>query len=122
MDQPDEITIEVLESDVYTDTSGFTGPSNDENSRSRHTYEYLYALKEDRAMVDVVTRLHVYRDVVLKTLTGTIDENVTNGWSGQLVFREYMVIEKKKKETGGKTNAPGETRESILFQMFGQIC
>lgn len=60
--------------------------------------------------------------MVLKTLAATLDENTTNAWSGQLTFRQYMVIQKaSKKGKGGKNISPGKPTPSVFYQMFGRI-
>ncbi len=78
---PDRVTLSVIE----TDTAHSTG-------WSARMLEAMASLKRNRIPCRVVTSLGTYENMLLTEITATQDEENQEGWSGELVFLEYLPV------------------------------
>ena len=76
---PDRVTLSVIE----TDTAHSPG-------WSARMLEAMASLKRNRIPCRVVTSLGTYENMLLTEITATQDEENQEGWSGELVFLEYL--------------------------------
>ena len=74
--QPDTLTLSVVESDVYG------------KDRSSRILLALEAVKRKRLLCDVATSLRNYRSMLLSEMVVTQDASNPYGWSGNLTFTE----------------------------------
>lgn len=93
---PNEITIEVMMSDVYTARNDLSGTTS---KRTKNAFEVLQELKTSRRKVEVVTSIMTYKDMLLKTVQVLQDENTPFGWTGSLTFREAPEANASAKNT-----------------------
>lgn len=82
---PNEVTIEVMMSNVYTSQNDLAGKTE---NRTKNAYEVLQELKTSRRKCEVVTSIMTYKNMLLKTVQVLQDENTPFGWSATLTFRE----------------------------------
>lgn len=84
--KPDQITFDVIMSNVYTSRDALTDKQED---RSASAMEVLAIIKRNRALVDVITNIMVYTGMLLTGIAITQDDDTTHfGWYGQLTFQE----------------------------------
>ena len=76
---PDQVTLTVLE----TDAEHIQG-------WSARMLEAMAALKRERILCRVVTSMGSYGNMLLTEITATQDGENQDGWSGELVFVEYV--------------------------------
>ena len=74
--QPDQLTLSVVESDVYG------------KGRSSRILLALEAVKRKRLLCDISTTLRNYRSMLLSEIVVTQDASNPFGWSGSLTFTE----------------------------------
>lgn len=74
--QPDTLTLSVVESDVYG------------KDRSSRILLALEAIKRKRLLCDVATSLRNYRSMLLSEIVVTQDATNPFGWSGNITFTE----------------------------------
>lgn len=119
--EPNEVTFEVVMSDVYTTSGDLTGSSG---SRLVNAYTALEELKNSRRKVDVITELMTYKNMLLKSIVTTQDETSTDSWHATVTFHEILAGDKNPTS---QTSTPVDlgTQEgftpTLLFQMFGQV-
>lgn len=114
--QPNEITVDVAMSNVHTATGDLPGTSGD---RIRNAFAVLTELKEGRRLLQCVTSLATYRNMLLKSIAITQDDTATEGWTGSLVFHEQRAT--KKKEAAASTVDAGARTASLFYQTWGEI-
>lgn len=84
--EPNKVTFDVIMSDVYTSRDALT---NKNQTRSVSALMVLNNLKRARNLVDVITNLMTYKDMLLSGIALTQDDTTTHfGWYGQLTFQE----------------------------------
>ena len=76
--QPDKVTLTVLESDVGK-PAGW----------SARMLQALESVKRNRALCTVVTPAFTYSSMLLSDFTATEDEKTQSGWKGTLTFTQY---------------------------------
>ena len=77
--QPDKVTLTVVESDV--------GHMKGWADRMLQAME---SVKRTRTLCSVVTSARTYTNMLLSDLTVTVDENSPSGWKGTLTFTQYV--------------------------------
>ena len=88
---PDRVTLAVIETDT-AHSSGW----------SARMLEAMASLKRNRIPCKVVTSLGTYENMLLTEITATQDEENQEGWSGELVFLEYL-------QAAGESNGDEKT-------------
>lgn len=73
--------------------------------------EAMAALKKGRYLCKVVTSMMTYKNMLLTEITATQDEENQYGWSGELVFMEYIPEHGSASESA-KTNNNSSTRRN----------
>ncbi len=94
--QPDKVTLTVLETDAAHSAAGWAA----------RMLDILYSVKRDRLLCKVVTSHHMYEDMLLTAISVTQDEEHPDGWSGELTFTEYIpvvVLQETKTEDNSST-------------------
>ena len=97
---PDRVTLSVIE----TDTAHSPG-------WSARMLEAMASLKRNRIPCRVVTSLGTYENMLLTEITATQDEENQEGWSGELVFLEYLPASAGN-DGEVKTNTNSSVREN----------
>ena len=115
--QPNEITVDVAMSNVHTATGYLPGTSGD---RIRNAFAVLTELKEGRRLLQCVTSLATYRNMLLKSIAITQDDTATEGWTGSLVFHEQRAT-KKKETSASSVEDAGARTASLFYQTWGEI-
>lgn len=106
--EPNQITFEVMMSDVYTDKNDLTKAKK---NRSESSVAVLRELKESRRKVDVYTNLTVYKDMLLADFQITQDDTDHFGWYGSLGFQEaYEQVVASETST---TTSTGSSQDPI---------
>ena len=77
--QPDRVTLAVIESDVGH-PAGW----------SARMLQAMESLKRNRALCTVVTPAFTYENMLLNEFTATEDETSQSGWQGSLTFTQYV--------------------------------
>ena len=77
--QPDRVTLRVIESDV-----GHRAGWAD------RMLQVLESLKRTRTLCSVATSARTYADMLLSEFTAELDETSQSGWQGTLVFTQYV--------------------------------
>ena len=80
--QPDKVTLSVIETDAAHSTAGCAS----------RMLDLLSAVKRDRLLCRVVTPHHTYDDMLLSGISVTQDEEHPDGWSGDITFTEYIPL------------------------------
>ncbi len=96
----DQVTLSVVETDVEH-TPGW----------SARMLENMVSLKKKRHLCKVVTSMGTYNKMLLTEITAVQDEENQYGWSGELVFMEY-IPEKDGKSDTVKTNNNSSVRKN----------
>ena len=94
--QPDKVTLTVLETDTAHSAAGWAA----------RMLDILYTVKRDRLLCKVVTPHHTYDDMLLTNVSVTQDEEHPDGWSGELTFTEYIpvaILDETKTENNSST-------------------
>ena len=105
--ESNKVTFDIIMSDVYTDRNDLTKRAE---NRSESALTVLNALKRDRVLLDVITNLMTYKNMLLAGITLTQDDGTTHyGFYGQLVFQE-------KPEGGGGGTASSNTQSTKRVQ------
>ena len=97
--KPDQVTLSVLETDAAH------GPG-----RSARMLEAMNTLKRNRTLCSLVTSLGTYRQMLLTEITATQDGENPEGWTGELVFTEYLP-EAETGDTAAKARNNSSTRK-----------
>ena len=77
--RPDRVTLSVIETDTVHGPGG-----------AARMLEAMNTLKKNRSLCRVVTSLGTYRKMLLTEITATQDGENQCGWTGALVFVEYV--------------------------------
>lgn len=93
----DQVALQVVE----TDTEHMPGWSSAMLAAMR-------SLKRNRTLCKVATSMAAYENMLLSEITATQDGENQNGWSGELVFMEYIPAG----EGNGKTDNNSSTRRN----------
>ena len=80
--QPDKVTLSVIETDAAHPAAGCAA----------RMLDLLSAVKRDRLLCRVVTPHHTYDDMLLSGISVTQDEEHPDGWSGDITFTEYIPL------------------------------
>ena len=80
--QPDKLTLSVLETDAAHSAAGW----------ATRMLDILASVKRQRLLCKVVTPHHTYDDMLLSGISVTQDEEHPDGWSGDITFTEYIPI------------------------------
>ena len=102
---PDQVTLSVIETDV-SHSPGW----------SKKMLEAMVSLKKNRYLCKVVTAMGTYNKMLLTEISITEDAENSCGWSGELVFMQYVKTTSAGKasdtSSGGKTNDNTSSRRS----------
>lgn len=127
--EPRELTIEVGMSDVASSIvpSQFTGSW----SRSVKAYEVLRELQAQRIPVQVLTRLGLYKNMMIESLSVPEDNKTLYGLRASIQLKEILVAETKLVKVSANpqitdsTNKGSpqaiEVNESIARRWFGNV-
>lgn len=127
--EPRELTIEVGMSDVASSIvpSQFTGSW----SRSVKAYEVLRELQAQRIPVQVLTRLGLYKNMMIESLSVPEDNKTLYGFRASINLKEILVAETRvvkisaNRQITDSTNAGTPqvvpTNESALYQKLGPL-
>lgn len=140
--QPDKLTLDVIMSDVYTGggaivskAGGLTSEQNTAFSktksslyrqssgrtRSENAFYTMHWLKEQRRKLSVITPQFVHVDMILESVTVNQDDQIQNGWEGQLsfqhAFKAKAAANKKKKSHDTGKNTPNSA--ALIAQATG---
>ena len=94
--QPDKVTLSVLETDAAHSAAGWAA----------RMLDVLESVKRKRLLCRVVTPHHTYEDMLLTGISVTQDEEHPDGWAGEITFTEYIpivVLEETKTENNSST-------------------
>ena len=80
--QPDKVTLSVVETDAAHSAAGWAA----------RMLDVLSAVKRNRLLCRVVTPHHTYEDMLLSAVSVTQDEEHPDGWTGDLIFTEYIPV------------------------------
>ena len=80
--QPDKVTLSVVETDAAHSSSG----------RASRMLDVLSDIKRRRLRCRVVTPHHTYDDMLLTSVSVTQDEEHPDGWTGEITFTEYIPV------------------------------
>ena len=84
--EPNKVTFDVIMSEVYTTRNDLTKHAE---NRSESALTVLNNVKRERVLVDVVTNLMTYSNMLLSGISLTQDDGTTHfGFYGQLTFTE----------------------------------
>jgi hypothetical protein len=127
--EPKELTIEVGMTDVAQDI--IPGQFAGSWSRSVKAYEILKDLQAARIPLQVLTRLGLYKNMLIETISAPDDYRTLYGLKATITMREVLVATVQTVKTSAKphiTNStnrgevqPVETDESMLYQQTGRI-
>ena len=120
--EPDEIAMEVVMSNVYSTQSDLTQNNED---RAKGALATLMELKQARRKVQVVTYLATYNNMLLQSIAITQDESNHFGWTGTLSFQEITKNSTTKSRVTGTSSSAtvnGGRSPSIFVQMLGANC
>lgn len=95
----DQVALHVVE----TDTEHIPGWSSAMLAAMR-------SLKKNRVLCKVITSMATYDKMLLSEITATQDDENQDGWSGELVFMEYIPV--KEGSDTSKTNNNSSTRRN----------
>ncbi len=95
----DQVSLQVIE----TDTEHSPGWASAMLAAMR-------SLKKNRILCKVITSMATYNKMLLSEITATQDEENQDGWSGELVFMEYIPVGSGK--SNSKTNNNSSTRRN----------
>lgn len=120
--EPDEITLDVAMSNVFSGQSDITAQNSD---RSKGALATLMELKKARRKVQVVTYYATYSNMLLKSISVVQDETNQYGWTGQVTFHEAVAAKGSGGSAGATvssvtvTDASGGRTPSVLVRWFG---
>ena len=80
--QPDKVTLSVIETDAAHSAAGWAA----------RMLDILAVIKRDRLLCRIVTPHHTYDDMLLSAVSVTQDEEHPDGWSGDITFTEYIPV------------------------------
>ena len=125
--EPKELAIEIGMSDVARDL--VAGQFSGTWSRSVKAYEILRELQSARIPLDVLTRLGLYKNMLIETISAPDDYRTLYGLKATITMREILVATVQTVKVSAKPQITGSTNrgeiqpvkpdESTLYQIFG---
>jgi hypothetical protein len=125
--EPQELTIEIGMSDVSK--SLVAGQFNTGKSRSVTAYKLLKELQGQRIPLQIYTRLGVYKNMLIETISAPDDYKTRYSLNVTVTFKEVIMAQTKtvkisaRSQVTDSTNKgnvqPVEANKSILAQLFG---
>ena len=97
---PDQVTLSVIETDAAHSPGWAAAMLN-----------VLSSLKKRRLLCRVVTSMAAYDNMLLTEITASQDEENQDGWSGTLVFMEYIPVTEEN-AADAKANDNSSTRKN----------
>lgn len=88
--EPKELTFDIGMSDVMK--SIIVGQFSDGQSRSVSAYKVLRTLQEQRIPCQVVTRLGVYQNMLVETISAQDDNTTHSGLKATVTMKEILVV------------------------------
>jgi len=88
--EPKELTFEIGMSDVMK--SVIVGQFSEGQSRSVNAYNVLRTLQEQRIPIQVITRLGVYQNMLIETISAQDDNTTHSGLRATVTMREILVV------------------------------
>lgn len=88
--EPKELTFEIGMSDVMK--SVVVGQFSEGQSRSVNAYNVLRTLQEQRIPVQVITRLGVYQNMLVETISAQDNNTTHSGLRATVTMREILVV------------------------------
>lgn len=101
--EPAELIIEVGMSDVCV--SFVEGQFNQKYSRSVSAIDTLWKLQEQRIPMDVLTRLKLYRNMLIEVISVPDDWQTLNGLKATVTLREIEVVQVKTVTMNSKASS-----------------
>ena len=127
--KPSELTMQIRMSDVHQ--SIISGQFSDSSSRSVSAWKILKKLQDNRIPVSVFTRLGLYENMMIQSLTANDDSSTFRALNATVTLKELPVARVKtvKISKASNTTASTEmgniqaepTNESILSMLMGWI-
>ncbi len=114
--QPDRVTLSVLETDAAYSAAGW----------SARMLDILESVKRNRLLCKVVTPHHTYDDMLLTGISVTQSEEHPDGWAGDLTFTEYIplaILGETKTDDNASTptntgsTAPAKTNSGVAAKV-----
>ena len=98
--QPDKVTLSVVETDAAHSAQGWAA----------RMLDVLEGVKRGRRLCRVVTPYHTYENMLLSAISATQDETNMDGWSGELTFTECTVpVSASQAKTNTNASIPKNT-------------
>lgn len=101
--EPAELIIEVGMSDACT--SFVQGQFNQKYTRSVSAIDTLWKLQEQRIPMDVLTRLKLYKNMLIEVISVPDDWQTLNGLRATVTLREIIVVGVKTVEMNSKASS-----------------
>ncbi len=102
-----QLTFDIGMSDVMD--SVIDGQFSDNNSRSVSAYNVLRKLQEQKLPVNVTTRLGVYNNMLIETISSGDDCKTANGLRATVTMKEIFVVEVTKVKVSARPQKSEET-------------
>lgn len=129
--EPKQITIEIGMSDVAKDliTNQFSGGW----SKSVTAYQKLRELQASRVPLDVLTRLGIYRNMLIETITAPDDYRTLSGLKATITMKEVLVASVQTVKVSANPHMTDYTNrgevqagkvqddETMARQIFGEV-
>ena len=93
--QPDGVTLSVVETDAAHEARGW----------AERMLDVLSAVKKRRLLCRVVTPHHTYDNMLLSGVTATQNETSPDGWSGEIAFTECLASQAEAKTDDNASSA-----------------
>ena len=123
--KPKELSMKIGMSDVAK--SIVKGQFTDSWSRSVAAYQVLLELQKQRIPVQILTRLGLYKNMLVEVISVPDDSSTLYGLKADVTFKEVLVAQvlivkiSKRPQTSGSTNRgnpePVQPNQSILKQL-----
>ena len=98
--QPDKVTLNVVETDAAHSAAGWAS----------RMLDILESVKRNRLLCRVVTPHHTYDSMLLTSVSVTQDEEHPDGWSGEITFTEYIpAVSTAETKTDDNASTPRNT-------------
>ncbi|EKQ56265.1 MULTISPECIES: phage baseplate protein [unclassified Clostridium] len=127
--QPLELTFEVGMSDVMSDVTNSNYESfSSDTTRSINAYKKLRELQSNRIPINVVTKLWIYNNMMIKTLSAVDSNTTAYGLRATVTLKEILVATvttvkiserpQKSEETNEGDQKVQKVDESLLSEAF----
>ena len=87
--EPEEVSIDIGMSDVATSLNTIAGSAR---NRSITAYEILRSIAQGREMVQLVTRLHTYPNLLVTSITAIDDYKTMKALQASISFQEVRIV------------------------------